>query len=96
MAPTLIPSDWVLVNKLILGPRIYTEFNKLSAEKMLRLKGLRKIQRNDILVFNSPHIISEKLEPDLNMFYIKRCIAISGDTFSIENGVNKVKDMPIL
>jgi signal peptidase I len=31
---------------------------------------------------------------DLNVNYVKRCVALPGDTFSIENGIYKVKGVP--
>ena len=31
---------------------------------------------------------------DLNVYYLKRCVALPGDTFSIENGFYKVKNYP--
>ncbi len=43
----------------------------------LRLPGLRKIQRNDILVFHSP------MHP---MVLIKRIVACAGDTVKVEKG----------
>lgn len=55
MCPTLKPGDKVVVNKLIMGARIYTDlqFNPEGQElKAFRTKGLRKIKRNDIAVFN--------------------------------------------
>jgi signal peptidase I len=93
MSPTLISGDYVLVNKLILGPRIYQNFNFFEKRNivMKRLKGFRRIRRNDVLVFNYPYTNPNKLKLDLNTFYIKRCIAIPHDTFNIENGIYEVK-----
>jgi len=31
---------------------------------------------------------------DLNIYYLKRCVALPGDTFSIENGMYRVKNCP--
>jgi len=31
---------------------------------------------------------------DLNVYYLKRCVALPGDTFSIENGFYRVKNYP--
>lgn len=44
MAPTLVPGDRVVVNKLLMGARIYTDFDfqKGGQElKSVRMKGLR-------------------------------------------------------
>ena len=47
-----------------------------------RLWGLRDVKRNDVLVFNFPYSDWHKLDFDLNVFYVKRCIAIPGDTLN--------------
>lgn len=96
MEPGIIPGDYILVNKLILGPRIYKNiaFQKSEKIEIVRLKGLGQVNRNDILVFNFPYPNPDKIEPDLNMHWVKRCIAIPGDTFFIENGIYKVAGYP--
>ena len=58
MCPTLQPGDKVITNKLTLGGRIYTDFDfDLAGQelKSFRLKGLRRIRHNDIVVFNFPN-----------------------------------------
>jgi signal peptidase I len=60
---------------------------------MKRLKGYRKIKRNDVLVFNFPYSNRNKLELDFNVFYAKRCVAIPGDTFYIDNGIYRIKNL---
>jgi signal peptidase I len=95
MEPAIIPGDKVIVNKLIPGPRIIRNFFSLhKGEKpdITRLKGTRAIRRNDVLIFNFPYSDWNRLEMDMNVFYAKRCIAIPGDTFLIENGIYKVKN----
>ena len=90
MTPTLIPGDRVMVNKLIFGARIYEELD-FSAGKELksyRTRGLRKIQHNDIVVFNIPKH-GEKIQFKINKLYAKRCVAVAGDTLSIEGGFFK-------
>jgi signal peptidase I len=97
MIPAILPGDKVIVNKLIPGPRIIRNFFSLhKGEKpdITRLKGTRAIQRNDILIFNFPYSDRDRLEMDMNVFYAKRCVAIPGDTFMIENGIYKVKNSP--
>jgi signal peptidase I len=95
MSPTLIPGDFVLVNKMIPGPRIFKSWNFLSKRdfSMKRLKGYRKIKRNEIIIFNFPYSHPYKLELDFNVFYAKRCVAIPGDTFLIDNGIYKIKNL---
>lgn len=92
MEPAVKPGDYVLVNKLIIGPRLFKNFRFLKGEKVetFRLPGIRKIRRNDVLVFNFPYSDGDKLSMDINVYYLKRCIAIAGDTFYIKNGFYKV------
>jgi signal peptidase I len=96
MEPVILSGDFVLVNKLLIGPRIYQNFGFLRGQKtpFTRIRGLNKIRRNDILVFDMPYIIGGTLRPSPDQCYVKRCIAIPGDTFSIENGFYKIKGYP--
>jgi len=58
MAPTILPGDFVLVNKMIPGPRIFNSWDFLTGGKdwsMRQLKGYRKVKRNEVLVFNFPY-----------------------------------------
>lgn len=57
-----------------------------------RVKGFQKVKRNDVIVFNYPYSDWNKLGFDLNVFYVKRCIAIPGDTLCIDSGFYKVKN----
>ena len=95
MEPTILAGDHILVNKLILGPRIYENwsFFKDSKIKMKRMPGLRSVKRNDVLVFDFPYkrYAPDKIIQGGNLYYIKRCVAIPGDTFFIDNGTYKVK-----
>ncbi len=95
MEPTLKTGDYILVNKMILVPRIFKDWKFLFDNnwEMKRLKGLRAIRRNEILVFNFPISNNDwnKIEMDFNAHYVKRCVGIPGDTFCIENGFYKVK-----
>lgn len=93
MEPVIMSGDHILVNKLILGPRIYENIGFLRGKntKMKRIRGLRKIKRNDVLVFDFPYKTPDKITQGGNLFYVKRCVAIPGDTLYIENGMYKVK-----
>src|SRR6478609_6820944 len=49
-----------------------------------RFPGLSKIKREDVVVFNVPPLSqNEGVEHpmDLKTFYVKRCVAVSGDQF---------------
>ncbi|MCD7972818.1 MAG: signal peptidase I [Candidatus Azobacteroides sp.] len=93
MEPALVAGDQIIVNKQIPGPRIIENFLSLSkGEKpvLKRIKGYRNVKRNDILVFNYPYTDWNHLALDLNTYYTKRCVALPGDTFYIDNGIYKV------
>jgi len=93
MEPSVLAGDQIIVSKLIPGPRVYKNFNFREGGKVetRRFKGRRAIRRNDVLVFNYPYTNWSKLEMDLSVNYLKRCVAIPGDTFYIDNGIYKVK-----
>lgn len=95
MSPALEPGDYIFVNKLIPGPRVYKSFALREATRVetYRFRGVRPVRRNDVLVFNFPYSDGTKITPDLNVVYVKRCIAIPGDTFYIDNGIYKVKNI---
>jgi signal peptidase I len=107
MEDTLITGDIVLVNKLQVGPRMPKSpfevpwinllfyLNKNARAQMdvtwwnyHRLKGFNPIRRNDIIVFNR------------HDFFIKRCIALPGDSLAIKDGVvainRQILAMPLL
>ncbi len=88
MYPTLIKGDDVLVNKLVLGPRVFKNLNFLSGDtiQMVRLPGWRDVKRNDVLVFNLTHYSKDRRNLYFRDYYIKRCIAIPGDTLRIHKG----------
>jgi len=98
MEPTLGNGDHIIVNKMILGPRIFKDFEffKSGNWEMRRLKGIRAIKRNEVLVFNLPSSNNDwnKIELNFNANIVKRCIAIPGDIFYIENGIYKVRGCP--
>ncbi len=94
MAPALKSGDYIIALKQIPGPRIFKNFDFLendSKPEFWRLKGIRAIKRNDVLVFHFPYPDWKKLKMDMDKFYVKRCVAIPGDSFYIENGIYKVK-----
>ena len=88
MQPTLMPGDRVLVDKTIMGARIYSDFNfkpEGGELKCWRMRGTRTIQLNDIVVFNFPEH-EKHLSFVINEVYCKRCVALPGDSLSIIDG----------
>lgn len=88
MTPTIEPGSKVIVNKMIMGPRIYTDYNfdqKGQELKSIRLKGLRRLRHNDIVVFNYP-LHHDRISFVINHVYCKRIIGLPGDTVSVVNG----------
>ncbi|WP_185873370.1 signal peptidase I [Blattabacterium cuenoti] len=111
MEKSLLVGDFILVSKLNYGLRLpispifipffhnslfdyinnYTSFIKWP---YCRLNSFEKIHRNDIIVFNYP-LDKKHISIDRKDNYVKRCIGISGDIITINNGelfVNNVKE----
>ena len=70
MKPTLQEGDKIMVNKLLYGPNI--PFTHY------RIPGLREPQRGDIVVFKYPE--------DRKKDFIKRLIAVGGETVEVSDG----------
>jgi signal peptidase I len=93
MNPTLTEGDYILVNRLISCVNIHKNIKcGLDNEKLRFIVRNREVQRNDILVFALPEYNKKSSDIDKNTFYVKRCIAIPGDTFYIKDGFYKVKN----
>src|SRR5688572_2508954 len=63
-----------------------------------RLPGISHIKREDVVVFNvPPKTLNEGVEypPDLKTNYIKRCVAIPGDTLVIKDAQVIVNGTPL-
>lgn len=102
MERSLLVGDFLFVSKINYGPRTPktplqiplthakiwgTEIpSYLDAIQLpqYRLPSLSKVERNDVVVFNYPPEF--KHPEDLRTHYIKRCVAISGDTVEVRNG----------
>ena len=100
MQPTLLPGDNILVNKSIMGARIFNIWEAAEEKEVEihRLPGLEKVKRNAVLVFHYPYTHkSDSLSMHLLKYYVKRCIALPGDTMGIRQGYYYIKgvDEPI-
>lgn len=93
MRPTLIPGDYVIVNKLIAGARIYDRLDFKDGDPLEchRTKGFRKVEHNDIVIFNFPINRSKyKIEFKINYVYGKRCIGLPGIRSRLETGILRI------
>jgi signal peptidase I len=104
MENTLYSGDVVFINKLIYGPSIpkspygipwinivWSSIHKEAIDhdtlwNVCRLKGVSTINRGDIVVLTTRSFSIH------NTLFVKRCVALSGDTITIENGVVKIND----
>ena len=82
MEDTLLVGDFLLVNKFVYGIRTpdwigipFTDFGK--SVRYTRLPGLKDPKQGDILVFRYPQ--------NQRINYIKRCVAVGGQTVEIRN-----------
>ena len=94
MNPTILSNDYILVNKSIMGARIFDIWEAAEEKEVEihRLPGLGKVKRNDVLVFHYPYPRSnDSLSMHLLKYYVKRCIALPGDTMGIEHGHYYIK-----
>ena len=90
MEPAIKPGDYILINKWVLGGRIYNPISphEIKRAYIYRLPSLKYLQYNDIVVFNYPFIGKGKnkhIGMNTNTYYVKRIIAIPGDTFQIRH-----------
>jgi signal peptidase I len=84
MLETLQIGDFLFVEKVTYGPRTPERVRLLGVTLMkglptVKLPGFRDPKQGDIIVFAYPK--------DRNLDYIKRCVAIAGDTVEVIDGV---------
>ena len=94
MQPTLQPGDNILVNKSIMGARIFNIWDAAEDKEVEihRLPRLGKVKRNNVLVFHYPYPHkNDSLSMHLLKYYVKRCIALPGDTMGIRKGHYYIK-----
>ncbi|ADV43354.1 signal peptidase I [Bacteroides helcogenes] len=94
MQPSLFPGDCILVDKCSGGARLFNVFDAVDRKEVdiHRVPGWRKFRRNDVLVFNFPYQPQrwDSVAFDVMKYYVKRCVAVPGDTLEIRKGYYKV------
>lgn len=91
MENEIMAGDFLFVNKFIYGgstprtiPLTNTRIPWFRVTDMLPFLKWRDVERGDVIVFEFPGQRDEVRSPEF-MFYLKRCIALSGDTILIQN-----------
>lgn len=89
MEKTLLTGDYILVSKVSCGARLslmqlFAPFIETDKEDNLLFPRFTSIDRNDVIVFNLPTQDDKKIT-DRTPF-VKRCVALPGDTLLIKNG----------
>jgi signal peptidase I len=110
MERSLLVGDFLFVSKIEYGPRTPktpvqiplthakiwgTEIpSYISAVQLpqLRLPSLGKVERGDVVVFNYPPEFENP--SDLRTHYIKRCVAVAGDTVEVRAGQVYINGQP--
>ncbi len=84
MESSLLPGDYIFVNKLIYGAKLPGKipFSNVSLP-LFQFPSLKNIQRGDVIVFEFPREMERRIDP---LYFVKRCIGIAGDTVEIHNG----------
>ncbi|NUN69474.1 MAG: signal peptidase I [Bacteroidetes bacterium] len=84
MQPALLPGDFLLVNKFIYGARTPHKFLYIPLP-VVQFPALQSVQRGQVLVFEFPGEPEETIVIR-NLFMVKRCVGLPGDTVSITGG----------
>ncbi len=87
MEDTVLAGDFLFVNKFIYGgstPRhiFYTNIRI----PFFSVPGFRDVRKGDVIVFEFPGLRDE-VQPEEFHYYLKRCVALSGDTVEIRDRV---------
>ena len=88
MTPTIVPGDYVLVNKFVMGPRLFNIFDALDGKQVNIRRGphFGELKSGDVVVFHHPYAARwDSLAMNIRLYYMKRCIAVPGDTVELRN-----------
>lgn len=85
MERTVMTGDFLFVNKFVYGPSTPQLIPFLNIPlPFLRFPGVRDPQKGDVIVFIFPGQRDEVEDPDFQ-YYLKRCVAVSGDVLEVRN-----------
>lgn len=99
MEPGLIAGDYITVNKLVYGARLFHVLDAIEGKEVAihRMPGLGAIKRDDVVVFNFPYPARwDSIGFDVMRYYVKRCLALPGDTFEIRKAQYGVRGVDAL
>lgn len=94
MLPTIKPDKHVLVNCLKYGTRVFdcSPDSVVKHGNISRKQGKTVPARNDMMVFNNPYSTNwDTITFNKQRYFVKRCIALPGDTIEIHNGYYHVR-----
>lgn len=87
METTILPGDFLFINKFVYGPTTPRFIPYTNVElPYFRFPSIKEPEKNDIIVFKFPGYRDEIESPDIQ-FYVKRCVGEPGDTLEVRNKV---------
>ncbi len=96
MEQTLIAGDFVIVNKLIHGSSSQKNDALMVTEaSLMNIPALRQVEQGDVIVFHLPSD-EQYHQTTASPWFVKRCIARSGDNVLMRNGRVYVNGSPVL
>jgi signal peptidase I len=90
METALLPGDYIVVNKLVHGSPPDPP-SSLTAS-LFRIPPVRTLRTGDVVVFRLPLRLPDESEQPL---FIKRCVAVPGDTIAVDRSVLTVNRHPL-
>lgn len=94
MENEIMTGDFLLVNKFVFGGTTPKTIPFTSTRiPSFKLPALWRVERGDVIVFSFPGNRDE-VEPAEFAYYLKRCVALAGDTLQIINKVVFVNGNP--